>query len=147
MTCNILQRFQTINTVWVTPDVDVRNACAMPIGYGIGNHRAFIIDFSTPSLVGIDPQTILCPAAWRLNTKIPNCSAAYNQIIEAQVTRHSLLEKLQHKHSSASSPSILQKELDSIDKIISDCMRHAEHHCHGLKSGRTPFSPKASLWI
>jgi hypothetical protein len=33
-----------INGIWTTPDVTIANACAMPAGYGIGDHRLFIID-------------------------------------------------------------------------------------------------------
>jgi hypothetical protein len=41
-----------IDGIWTTPDVTVSNACIMPAGYGIGDHRLFIIDLHTASLVG-----------------------------------------------------------------------------------------------
>ncbi len=39
-----------INGIWTTPDVTVSNACIMPAGYGIGDHRLFIIDLHTALL-------------------------------------------------------------------------------------------------
>ena len=66
-----------IDAVWCTKDVVIRNACALPIGYGVGDHRAFVVDFTTHSLVGINPQPIVHPKARRLNTKIPGCLEAY----------------------------------------------------------------------
>ena len=44
-----------IDGIWTTSDVTVSNACIMPAGYGIGDHRLFIIDLHTASLVGPGP--------------------------------------------------------------------------------------------
>ena len=83
-----------IDAVWCTKDVVIRNACALPIGYGVGDHRAFVVDFTTHSLVGINPQPIVHPKARRLNTKIPGCLEAYTTTLEQDIARHRLIEKL-----------------------------------------------------
>ena len=44
-----------INGIWTTPDVTVSNACIMLAGYGIRDHRLFIIDLHTTLLVGPGP--------------------------------------------------------------------------------------------
>jgi hypothetical protein len=44
-----------INGIWTTSDVMVANACIMPAGYGIGDHRLFIVDLHTSLLVGPGP--------------------------------------------------------------------------------------------
>jgi hypothetical protein len=44
-----------IDGIWTTPYVTVSNACIMPAGYGIGDHRLFIIDLHTALLVGPGP--------------------------------------------------------------------------------------------
>ncbi len=41
-----------IDAIWATPDVKVTGACVMPSGYGIGDHRLFVVDFSLSSIVG-----------------------------------------------------------------------------------------------
>ena len=61
-----------IDGVWVTSDVQVTGACVMPAGYGIGDHRLFVVDFLTSSLVGMSPPKIVRAAARRLNNKIPS---------------------------------------------------------------------------
>jgi hypothetical protein len=53
-----------IDGIWTTPDVMVSNACIMLAGYGIGDHRLFIIDLHTASLVGPGPPRE-CRAASR----------------------------------------------------------------------------------
>ena len=63
---------EPIDGIWATPDVVIANACVMPAGYGIGNHRMFVIDFVTSSLIGTDTPKIQRPIkARRLNTKLP----------------------------------------------------------------------------
>ena len=136
-----------IDAIWTTPDVDIVNVCAMPIGYGAGDHRAFILDVTTRSLVGTDPQPIKRPAARRLNTKIPRCSDSYIQTLETQLLHHKIIPKLQCLSTSSHSTPVLQEKLDAIDTTVSQLMHHAERQCRKLKSGRIPFSPEASLWI
>ena len=41
-----------IDGVWATSDIVVTGACVMPAGYGVGDHRMFVVDFLTSSLVG-----------------------------------------------------------------------------------------------
>ena len=48
-----------IDRVWHTPDVIVICACVMPAGYGVGDHRLFVINFLTSSLVGLSPPHII----------------------------------------------------------------------------------------
>ncbi len=48
-----------IDGIWATTDVTVVGACIMPAGYGIGDHRLFVVDFLTSSLIGMIPQKII----------------------------------------------------------------------------------------
>jgi hypothetical protein len=52
-----------IDGVWVTKDIQVVNACIMPAGYGIGDHRLFVVDFRLQSLVGASPPKVVRVAA------------------------------------------------------------------------------------
>jgi hypothetical protein len=72
------QGSEPINAVWVTGDIEVENTYIMPVGYGVGDHRLFIVDFRMSSMVGADPTKIIRPALCRLNTKIAGCNNKYN---------------------------------------------------------------------
>jgi hypothetical protein len=52
-----------IGGLWVSGNIDISNACVMPFGYGVGDHRAYILDIPIESLVGIDPVKIVQPAS------------------------------------------------------------------------------------
>jgi hypothetical protein len=83
-----------IDGVWATRDVTVANACIMPAGYGIGDHRLFVIDLHTSSLVGTGPLRERQAASRRLNTRLPHVVAKYNKNLEVNILRHRLIEKL-----------------------------------------------------
>jgi hypothetical protein len=67
------QGSKPIDGLWVTSDIEIANACVMPFGYGIGDHRMFIPDVTMESLVGKNPILVVHPASRRLNSKMPWC--------------------------------------------------------------------------
>ena len=71
-----------IDAVWTTKDLEVTNACAMPIGYGIGDHRMIVVYINKESMIGAHPQAVVRPGAHRLNSKIPSCLKNYNKKLE-----------------------------------------------------------------
>ncbi len=58
-----------IDGIWATPDITIAHACIMPAGFGVGDHRLFVVDFQEESLVGTAPFRIKRFASRRLNTK------------------------------------------------------------------------------
>jgi len=64
-----------IDGVWATSDISVCNAAIMPAGYGIGDHRLFVIDFAESDVIEISQQKVVRPTSRRLNTKIPRVAA------------------------------------------------------------------------
>ncbi len=47
-----------INRVWAMADIEISNACVTPAGYGIGDHRMFIVDLVQSSMIGETPCQI-----------------------------------------------------------------------------------------
>ena len=81
-----------IDGVWHTPDVIVTGACVMPAGYGVGDHRLFVINFLTSSLVGLTPPCIVRSQALRLNTKIPLAAEKYVDKFENNINQHNIVQ-------------------------------------------------------
>jgi hypothetical protein len=50
---------QPIDGLWASDDLDISKACVMPFGYGVGNHRTFVLDIPLQSLVGVNPVQIV----------------------------------------------------------------------------------------
>jgi hypothetical protein len=136
-----------IDAVWASKDLDVVGAAAMPIGYGVGDHRMFVIDVTTSSLVGFNPQPIKHPKARRLNSRIPRAKHAYNNRYKKLLSKHRLSEKLAEAHRADLPPEKMKEVLDKIDEISKECMIDAEKKCRKLRNGKIPFSPEAAMWI
>jgi hypothetical protein len=137
-----------IDAVWATSEVAVVNACVMPVGYGVGDHRLFVVDFAAPLLIGTGcSQQIIRPALRCLNTRIDGCALWYNTTLRKNILRHCLLERMVTVASSDKPKAEIATALNKLDKEGEEYMKHAEKKCQKLKSGRIPFSPKALLWI
>jgi hypothetical protein len=119
----------------------------MPVGFGVGDHRLFVIDFATTTLVGSGSTTVVRPALRRLNTKIHGCADWYNKSLHRNILRHQLLEQMVAVALSGAPKDELAQTLNKLDREGEAYMKHAEKKCRRLKSRRIPFSLEASLWI
>ena len=48
-----------IDGVWATKDITITHACVMPAGYGMGDHRMFVVDMLEESLIGQAPFRVI----------------------------------------------------------------------------------------
>ena len=109
-----------IDGVWVTSDVVIIGACVIPAGYGIGDHRLFVLEFLTSSLIGHDTPKILRAAAKRLNTNIPSGELYYINRLEELITTHKIVERVGQVHENSTSKASLKIKLDKIDEEQKD---------------------------
>ncbi len=49
------QGSKPIDGIWAMPELVVTHACVMPVGYGVGDHWLFVVDFQERSLIGKAP--------------------------------------------------------------------------------------------
>jgi hypothetical protein len=138
---------QPIDGIWATADVTISNACVTPAGYGIGDHRMFIVDIVTSSITGSDPPKIQQAKARRLNTKLPGVGERYAKLFENAIEHHRLIDKLQDIHLHGGGKEDSRDKICKVDDEAGQYMSHAERKCHKFKSGRISFSPESVTWI
>ena len=119
----------------------------MPAGYGIGEHRLFMVDFLTSSLVGTSPPKIVRVAARRLNTRIPSAKRKYVSKMESLLVDHKILEIIGKVYIGMDNKLELKRKLDFIDTEKKDCILSTGKKCRRINSGRIPFSLESSEWI
>ena len=73
----------------------------MPVGYGLGYHRLFIIEFLKCCLVGTSTPSIFRLAARILNSRITEVAEDYSDKFEHLVIEHKLNERLVKAHESS----------------------------------------------
>ena len=115
-----------IDAVWHTQDVIVVGARAMPAGYGVGDHRLFVIDFLTSSLIGNAPPRIVRAQARHLNTNILLATENYVNQFEKNVLRHNIIQRLGAAHESSPNKAIVKEIVDALDKETKQYMVNAE---------------------
>jgi hypothetical protein len=136
-----------IDGVWATADVEVVGACVMPVGFGVGDHRLFQVDFRATSLVGAMPPKIVRAAARRLITTIPGVVERYGKDLERQFVEQRVNTRLVQASENSSTVEEVKGKVDAIDEECKQYKRHSERKSRKIKSGRIPFSPEASVWI
>lgn len=136
-----------IDAIWATQDVQVVGACVMPAGFGIGDHRLFVVDFKAESLVGEQPPRVIRAAARKLNNKLPRVAEKYVDCLEKQLRQHRIPERIQAAVTSSKHAAVVKERTDVIDTEKKQYMQHAEKKCRRIKSGRIPFSDESAVWI
>ncbi len=136
-----------VDGIWATPNVMVSNACIMPAGYRIGDHRQFVIDLHTASLVGPGPPRERHAASRRLNTRLPHVVKKYTENLEENLRRHRLIKKLGEAHSGSTDREGIWFKIGKVDENSMQFMKHAKKKCRRLKSGRISFLPESVIWI
>lgn len=136
-----------IDGAWATNDLSIVGACVMPVGFGVGDHRVFVIDVRMSSMIGAAPPKIIRPVARRLNNKLPRVMDRYNDLLETQYIVHKMNTRLAKTVESSTSQEDLTDALNKLDREGAQYRRHAEKKCRRIKSGRIPFSPEAAIWI
>ncbi len=125
-----------IDGIWATPDLVVTHACVMLSGYGVGDHRVFVVDFQERSLIGKAPFRIKWFTTRWLNTKVSSgATKKYLSRLEDGLDPHRLIERLGQLHTTHKSKRALRKGLNKLDKQSKDIMLNAEKKCHRIKSG------------
>jgi hypothetical protein len=138
-----------IDGVWATQDLVVTHACVMPSGFGVGDHRLFVVDFQEESLIGKVPLRVKQFTTHWLNTKVSSGAVGnYLSQLEKNLEHHQLIECIGELHTKHKSRRKFQQGLNKLDTLSKDLMiSNAKKKCRKIKSGRIPFSPEAALWI
>ncbi len=147
MGATFFRGFHPIDGLWALDDLDIGNACVMPFGYGVGDHRAFILDILLGSLIGVNTVWIVRLASQCLNSQIPGCSKAYITSLESNIIQHRLIKRLHDVHTGRYTTEERARKVITIDEEGKAYMRHIEKICRKIKSCCIPFSPEAAIWI
>jgi hypothetical protein len=137
-----------IDGIWKTADVVITHACMMPAGFGVGDHRLFVLDMQASSLIGEEPLKVQQFTLKHLNTKVSSGAMRnYPARLEASLSRHRLIERMGELHESCRSKKKFRRGMNRLDGESMALMTNAKKQCLKIKSGRIPFLPVAALWI
>jgi hypothetical protein len=111
-----------IDGVWATSDITICNAAIMQAGFGIRDHRLFVIDMASKDIISDSPSKGIRPASRRLNTKLPHVAAEYSRLLEGMIIEHRLIERVGKAHVSSRLSQSFTRQLNRLDKELGDYM-------------------------
>ena len=92
-----------INAVFATSSIEWVNAYILPHKGNVGNHRCFILDFTSSSVIGTKFPNIVCCSARNLHCKLTRLINAYNAELDMLCNRHKMYQKIYFIYSNLDS--------------------------------------------
>ena len=132
-----------IDGAWVTPDIDITAACFLPFFFGVGDHRAMLLDIPQHCILGGNVHKICRPTARRLQCNRNEVLSKYNDKLEIYSAKHAIQKKIYTLFPPIFPATNSTSQLmESIDTVITEGMLHAENKCRKIFAGEVPFSDK-----
>ena len=140
---------QPIDGCFATAGVECTNTCILPRYVGIGDHRCFILDFTSASLLGDVFPKIVTAKGRKLHCQSERLIRNYNKVLNQLCDRHQIFKKLLdiRKLSPLLTTSEFLLLVSKWDKEFEDYMRSAENQCNSFKDDCIEWSPKAGVWV
>ena len=137
-----------IDGAFATSDIDCTGARFLPFWYGIGDHRAVVIDIPMQSLIGEQLLRVARPPARRLQCKQESSRKLYERTLLQLFQEHRIPEKTAALYSQAHypPPPTFEAEAASLDRNRRQLMLHAEKVCRKRCMGEVDFSPGVIVW-
>jgi len=137
-----------IDAVYATQGIETLNVGLLPKFGGVGDHRCFILDFKSASVMGQKLPRVLPPKGRKLNCHCERIRNSYNKALDQLAERHQMYRKLNVLTNLAMqiSTSDFQVKMNRWDEELTDYMRAAEHQCHKFKINHIDWSPKLGVW-
>jgi hypothetical protein len=119
----------------------------MPYCFGVGDHRAVIIDITEQSIYGDQTFKIVRPNARRLQWKLPQSVEVYGSRLIKKMDEQGLFERMEKIYADATIPlsQKQQKKLNGVDDVMRQLMINAEKKCRHTYMGEVPFSEEYAL--
>ena len=139
---------QPIDGVWASPELDIGGFAILSFGQSVGDHSTLVFDVGTRSIIGRQEDDIVRPECRRLNTQTSSLRR-YNEILEAQMARHKMQERLDELLAAIEddTPTPAQAaKMEALDRQFVEIQLHAERHCRKIRKPLLQFSPEVKLW-
>ena len=137
-----------IDAVLATTGVEVLHAGILSKYAGLGDHRCFVLDFTSTSVFGSVHPRVLPHKARKLNCYCERIRNAYGGVLGQLADRHKMYKKLDDltKFSDLISPAEFLINMNRWDKELTDYMQAAEDKCRKYKQSHVAWSPKFGVW-
>jgi len=142
---------RAIDRAYKTKDVEVAGFKMLSFVESFGDHRNFVIDITTRSMIGEFAYKVQRPVSRRLVMAQQHCVDRYNRIVEEQFARHRIVERMDAVESLVEmcgfpAPAWLKDMINKLHKQMDEIRIHAEKKCRKILRPELPFSLPIQYW-
>jgi len=138
-----------IDAVYATAGVDSIHATILAKKAGVGDHRVFILDFTSESILGSVFPRVVKASARKLHCDSERIRDNYCKVLNELTNRHMMFRKLTDLHnlSRFTTASDFQLQMNRWDDELTQYMHAAENKCHTFKMDHIEYSPFVNKWL
>jgi hypothetical protein len=116
-----------------------------------GDHRSFVLDISTRSLLGVNRYKVCRPVSCRLVTSQESSVKTYNEIIRERFQIHCIEEQMDAvdrmtRYCGYPSPPWLRTMILKLYSQMTEIRVHAKKKCRKIFRPDGDFSPTIKMW-
>ena len=138
-----------IDAVFGTAGITCTAVTLLPPHIGVGDHRVFVIDITSDSVLGANLPRVIPLAGRCLNCASERIKQAYIAVLNQLINRHRVFRKLLQTDTASAhiSPASLQLRMNKIDLEMEQFMKSAERESHKIKRSIIEWSPYTRVWV
>ena len=140
-----------IDGAYKTKDVEIANFALLPFSISPGDHRTFMLDVTTRSMLGEFLHRAVRPVSRRLVTSNKRCVANYTRITEEQFDIHRIDERLTAiqnlvKICGYPIPQWLEQMAQKLYTQMDEISKHSEKKCRKILRPASEYSLPIQYW-
>ncbi len=138
-----------INAIFAMAGIECVNAYILPHKGGVGNHRCFILNFTSSSIIGSKFLSIVCCSTRKLHCNSIRLVQTYNLDLDMLCNHHKMYQRIYSIYSNLDSFSD-NNFLHIMNNWNSEFVQfklHSETNCTKFKSCHIKWSPEVGFWL
>ncbi len=138
-----------IDGIFATAGIECVNVTLLPHLSGVGDHRCFIIDFSSDSVIGSDFPNIVRVAARKLHCTSTWMVRLYNAELTAKSEEHNMFHRMDEilRLTDYLETQDFIMLMNSLDTELMEFMLHSENEVSKFMMGHIEWSPTIGIWL
>jgi hypothetical protein len=138
-----------IDAIFATAGIVCVNAYILPHKSGVGDHRCFILDFTSSYVIGKKIPNIVCCSTRKLHCNSKHLVQEYNAELDMLCNRHKMYQRIYFIYSNLDSFSDEEflHLMNYWDKELIQFKLHLEMNCTKSKSCHIKWSPEVGFWL
>ena len=138
-----------IDGIFATSGIECINVTLLPHLGGVGDHRCFIIDFSSSSVIGTDFPNIVRVASRKLNCSTTRMIRLYNAELTAKCNEHNMFGRMDEifRLTDYLETDDFYTIMNALDAEFMQLMLHSENEVSKFMMGHIEWSPTIGIWL